>query len=107
MKKRIIFEKNLEAEGLQIEREQTQKIHFIKLHASQNVLCTYCAILKIKMPIKVMAGQENIIEDEFHLMQEVKSFFGRPFEFIKLDTVLFPEKKYQLTYEFSKEKSYL
>lgn len=54
-----------------------------------------------------MPGQENIIEDEFHLMQEVKSFFGRPFEFIKLNTVLFPEKKYQLTYEFSKEKSYL
>lgn len=50
--RRKIFETNLENEGLQLEREQTQRIHFVKIHAPREVLFRYCEILQIKMPIK-------------------------------------------------------
>lgn len=40
-------------------------------------------------------------------MQEMKSFFGRPFKFIKLDETLFPEKEYRLKYEYSRNRNYL
>ena len=50
--KRKTFELNLENEGLELEREQTQRIHFVKIHAPKDVLCRYSEYLKIKMPIK-------------------------------------------------------
>lgn len=52
MERRKIFESNLENEGLQLEREQTQRIHFVKIHAPREVLFRYSEILQIKMPIK-------------------------------------------------------
>lgn len=52
IEKRQAFETNLEKEGLQLEREQTQRIHFVKIHAPYEVLCRYCEILKMKMPMK-------------------------------------------------------
>lgn len=52
MEKRQAFESNLESEGLMLEREQTQRIHFVKIHAPKEVLERYCEILKVKMPIK-------------------------------------------------------
>lgn len=57
MERRAIFEENLENEGLQLEREQTQRIHFVKIHVPKNVLHKYCEILKIKMPIKKVRKQ--------------------------------------------------
>ena len=50
--KRQTFEENLQKEGLELEREKTQKVHFVKIHATNDVLCRYCEILKIKMPIR-------------------------------------------------------
>lgn len=50
--KRKIFERNLTEEGLILEYEETQKLHFVKIHAPKEVLCRYCEILKLRMPIK-------------------------------------------------------
>lgn len=50
--KRKVFENNLEREGLELEREQTGKHHFVKIHAPHEVLCRYCEIMKLRMPMK-------------------------------------------------------
>lgn len=52
--KRYIFESNLEKEGLQIEYVDTPgvSLHFIKLHAPDEVLRRYAEILKLRMPMK-------------------------------------------------------
>lgn len=52
IKKRETFEANLEKEGLHLERDNTQRIHFIKIHAPREVLYRYAEILKIKLPMK-------------------------------------------------------
>ncbi|XP_011294522.2 anoctamin-2 [Musca domestica] len=64
VKKREIFEANLEHEGLQLERDKTQNVHFVLIHAPKEVLCRYAEILKIKMPMKVIPGQNRIYDDE-------------------------------------------
>lgn len=50
--KRKVFENNLEREGLELEREQAGRHHFVKIHATQEVLCRYCEIMKLRMPMK-------------------------------------------------------
>lgn len=40
-------------------------------------------------------------------MQKIKSFCGRPFDFVKLDQKLFPDREYRLQYEYSTNRSYL
>ncbi|XP_055711894.1 anoctamin-4 isoform X2 [Phlebotomus papatasi] len=105
--KREAFQRNLMSEGLDLEIEKNQRIHFVKIHAPVEVLCRFCEILKMKMPIKKIEGSEDIIQEEFHLLDEMKSFFGKPFEFVKLDPNLFPERNNELRAEFSREKSYL
>ncbi len=52
--KRDVFENNLEKEGLQIEYVDTPgvSLHFIKLHAPDEVLRRYAEILKLRMPMK-------------------------------------------------------
>lgn len=50
--KREIFETNLTSQGLELEKEENQKIHFVKIHVPREVLCRYCEIMKMKMPIK-------------------------------------------------------
>lgn len=52
IKKRQIFENNLEAVGLLLEREENQRIHFVKIHVPREVLCQYAEILKLRLPIK-------------------------------------------------------
>ena len=52
--KREVFESNLEKEGLQIEYVDTPGValHFVKLHAPDEVLRRYAEILKLRMPMK-------------------------------------------------------
>lgn len=52
VKKRHIFERNLAKEGLHLEADFSQSIHFIKIHAPIEVLERYAEVLKIKMPMK-------------------------------------------------------
>lgn len=49
--KRRIFEQNLETVGLLLEREENQRIHFVKIHVPKEVLCQYAEILKLRLPI--------------------------------------------------------
>lgn len=108
IRKREIFEQNLLHDGLELEVEKTQKIHFVKIHAPVEVLCRYCEILKIKLPIKrIFAEDVKGDQDDLKIMQGFKSFFGRPFQFIKLDPKIFPPREHEFTVEFSREKMYL
>lgn len=50
--KRRVFENNLEREGLELEREQAGRHHFVKIHAPHEVLCRYSEIMKLRMPMK-------------------------------------------------------
>ncbi|XP_061396870.1 anoctamin-2-like [Musca vetustissima] len=52
--KRHIFEMNLIAEGLEIERacKEKEQIYFVKVHAPLEVLRRYAEILKLRMPMK-------------------------------------------------------
>lgn len=50
--KRMIFEQNLVNEGLELEREIIEGIHFTKIHTPFKVLRRYSEILKLRMPMK-------------------------------------------------------
>lgn len=50
--KREAFQKRLEAVGLELEKEENQRIHFVKIHVPKDVLCQYSEILKLRLPIK-------------------------------------------------------
>lgn len=50
--KREVFEERLEEEGLELERERTDKLHIVKLHAPKEVLRRYAEILRLRMPMK-------------------------------------------------------
>lgn len=54
IEKRRIFEKNLEEEGLHLERDSLEgsKLNFVKIHSSMPVLQRYAEILRLRMPIK-------------------------------------------------------
>ncbi|XP_030747192.1 anoctamin-1-like isoform X2 [Sitophilus oryzae] len=100
MRKR--FETNLISTGLILEREENQRIHFVKIHVPKPVLCQYAEILKLRMPIK-----DN--DEQLPTENCFKSMINNCFTKCKvaLDPKKFPPKKYQLTAEFSKDKPYL
>lgn len=50
--KRAIYEDNLVNEGLELERESIERIHFTKIHTPIEVLRRYSEILKLRMPMK-------------------------------------------------------
>uniref|UniRef100_A0A4W5ME49 Anoctamin n=1 Tax=Hucho hucho TaxID=62062 RepID=A0A4W5ME49_9TELE len=52
--KREIFERNIRAEGLQMEKEAstTDDVIFLKLHAPWEVLCRYAELMNIRMPFR-------------------------------------------------------
>jgi anoctamin-1 len=56
--KRRIFEKNLEEEGLLLEREKmdANSLNFVKIHAPLEVLRRYSEILKIRMPMREVSN---------------------------------------------------
>lgn len=108
IRKREIYENNLIEQKLVLEREQTQKLHFIKIHAPREVLCKFTEILKLRMPIKDFPDLENK-DCDTDLISGVSTAFdsmlGRLG--VKLDKKLFPDQKYTPTEEFSRDKSYL
>ncbi|XP_041071613.1 anoctamin-4 [Carcharodon carcharias] len=53
--KREMFERNLRAEGLNIEKESSltnSDIMFVKLHAPWEVLCRYAELMNVRMPFR-------------------------------------------------------
>lgn len=50
--KRSIFEENLKNEGLELEYESVENLHFVKIHVPIEVLRRYAEILKLRMPMK-------------------------------------------------------
>ncbi|XP_067906284.1 anoctamin-4-like isoform X2 [Heterodontus francisci] len=54
--KREVFERNLRAEGLNIEKESSltnSDIIFVKLHAPWEVLCRYAELMNVRMPFRM------------------------------------------------------
>lgn len=49
---RLIFEQNLIAEDLELEKESIESINFVKVHAPIKVLLRYAEYLKLRTPIK-------------------------------------------------------
>lgn len=100
--KRKCFEANLLREGLQLEYYKEQRVHFVKLHAPPEVLYRYAEILKIKMPLKPIPGQEQIIADT---TLEFKTCFTRLcrrlFSSVQLNTEIFPEREQRIHMEFA------
>ncbi|XP_058126818.1 anoctamin-4 [Anopheles ziemanni] len=104
--KRRIFQRNLEAEGLEIEMENCQRIHFVKIHVPANVLSHYCEIMKMQMPMRKLDNQEKI--HEFSIQGTLVRWFRRPlFNFVIIDRKKFAEPEYRLLYEYSRDKPYL
>ncbi|XP_067639547.1 anoctamin-6 isoform X6 [Eurosta solidaginis] len=102
-RKREIFETNLIKEGLHLERDNTQRIHFIKIHAPLDVLCRYAEILKIKLPMKKIPGQELIKEDDFRIKDCLTSACSRLFNWLRVC----PERPYRIHFEFSRKYQHL
>ncbi|XP_053669255.1 anoctamin-4 [Anopheles marshallii] len=106
--KRTIYQRNLENEGLQIEMENCQRIHFVKIHVPENVLSHYCEIMKMQMPMKKLDNQDKIIMRDFSIQSTLVRLFRRPiFNFVIIDRQKFAPPEYRLMYEYSREKPYL
>lgn len=96
------------SEGLLLDRDETQDVHFLKIHLTQEVLCRYAEILKFKFPIKLDESEtEYALEEENKILQNFKSIFDGIYKEICLDKRMFPKKTYELYHEFSRDKSYL
>ncbi|XP_023666282.2 anoctamin-4 isoform X3 [Paramormyrops kingsleyae] len=53
--KREVFERNIRAEGIQMEKESSitnNDVIFVKLHATWEVLCRYAELMNIRMPFR-------------------------------------------------------
>lgn len=108
--KRQIFERNLANEGLTLERDEAQNVHFLKIHATREVLMRYTEILKFKFPIQLDENESEMDEQHEHdrkLSKQNESVFGRIYKLFRLDQRLFPTKRYELFHEFSRDKIYL
>uniref|UniRef100_A0A182N081 Anoctamin n=1 Tax=Anopheles dirus TaxID=7168 RepID=A0A182N081_9DIPT len=106
--KRAKYQQNLEAEGLQIETENCQRIHFVKIHVPEHVLAHYCEIMKMQMPMKKLDNQDKIIMRDFSIQSTLVRLFRRPlFNFVIIDRQKFAPPEYRLMYEYSRDKPYL
>lgn len=108
-KQRMIFEGNLEKEGLQLEREAPDNLHglnFVKIHAPISVLRDYSEILKLRMPMKFSA-LKDVHEKTNSAMETMQRGWDKMMSKIRVDTQIFPERKHRLTAIYSKDKEYL
>lgn len=123
-KARNVFEKNLEKEGLGLERDlRDEKVHYCKVHAPWEVLTRYAEILKIRMKMKETRVAEKIQkkyskwEDTYDVnpvkavsttiwntINKLKNTVRAPFE---LDRSVLPKIKKEPTLAYSREREYL
>lgn len=59
--KRAIFEENLFTEGLELEKESFELLHFTKIHVTIEVLRRYSEILKLRMPMKDVSLERPLL----------------------------------------------
>jgi anoctamin-1 len=91
-----------------LDRDESQDIAFLKIHASHEVLCRYAEILKFKFPIKLDEDDSDYaLDTENKIVRNVKSIFEPIYKRVRLDPRIFPPQKYELYHEFSRDKSYL
>ena len=91
-----------------LDRDESQDVHFLKIHVTLEVLCRYAEILKFKFPIKLDESEtEYALDSENKIIHNVKSMFDCIYKHIRLDSRIFPKKNYELYHEFSRDKSYL
>lgn len=104
--KRIEFCNNLEKiEGLELEYDRTQRIHFVKIHAPREVLRYNAELLRWEMPISMKHyTADDIIKSENIVLEKVKEFFS---QLLKLDSEAIKARKPQIYHEYSKDKEYL
>ncbi|KAK9693246.1 dimerization domain of Ca+-activated chloride-channel, anoctamin [Popillia japonica] len=102
LRKREVFEANLKEVGLLLEKEERQRIHFVKIHVPRNVICQYAEILKLRLPLKT----PDHIEPSKNF---IASAINKCFDFlnVRLDEKKFPPKRNRLRAEFSRDKFYL
>ncbi|XP_050308203.1 anoctamin-1-like isoform X2 [Anthonomus grandis grandis] len=99
--KRRIFEENLQKEGLVLKRDETQWIHFLKIHVPTAVAIRYAELLKLRMPIK-----DTEPSPKGHYLSTLLNNCFKKLN-VTLDNDKFPPEKYQLTAEFRKDQTYL
>ncbi|XP_046423271.1 anoctamin-4-like isoform X1 [Neodiprion fabricii] len=106
---RRIFEENLEHEGLKLEYEKPEPngLNFIKIHAPIEVLRRYAEILKLRMPMKNVAGFRPSETSTNIIVKEVNSFFRRLLSKFDVNQTIFPTMKHQFTAVYSRDKEYL
>ncbi|XP_059223418.1 anoctamin-2 isoform X2 [Stomoxys calcitrans] len=99
-KKRKIFEANLIREGLQLEYDKTQDIHFVKIHSPKEVLYRYAEVLKIKLPMKRIPGQSQIYEEDNESSDSKVSSCWKLFQPIQNTASILPCKQKRIYAEF-------
>jgi anoctamin-1 len=106
--KRQIFERNLLSEGLLLDRDETQNVHFLKIHVTFEVLCRYAEILKFKFPVRLDEDDSDYVEEgKSKVIRNVQGWFERFYRHVRLNKTIFPKHSYELYHEFSRDKCYL
>ncbi|XP_018333049.1 anoctamin-1 isoform X2 [Agrilus planipennis] len=101
-RKREKFEANLQEQGLLLEKEENQKICFVKIHAPEEVLSRYAEVLKLRLPLKdPISDQEkpNMLDSMVSNILKILQ--------VEVDENKFPKQKYKLTAPYARNKSYL
>lgn len=120
-KAREIFEKHLQEEGLELERDLTvskEEVDFVKIHAPYEVLSRYAEILKLKMPVKKNLVLDNIQMKFAQLENPMKSMTNRIWSSLRglantihapfqLNDTIVPPIYRKFTLVFTRDKEYL
>ncbi|QQP38003.1 Anoctamin [Caligus rogercresseyi] len=112
--RRSVFESNLAKEGLVLEHlpREPSGLHFIKIHAPDDVLKRYAEILKLRLPMKDFDHITEIKVDSFRVpiftdvVEGVQTGIDQLFQTFKVDQKIFKSKENQLTATFSRDKEY-
>uniref|UniRef100_A0A336LP51 Anoctamin n=1 Tax=Culicoides sonorensis TaxID=179676 RepID=A0A336LP51_CULSO len=103
--KRATFEENLVTEGLELEHELIDdEFHFVKVHATTEVLRRYAEILKLRMPMKEIPG---VARGTSTVMETIKKTWKHLLEKVTIDEKSFPKRSHRFTAIYSRDKEYL
>lgn len=92
---------------MEYEQAEPNGLHFIKIHATREVLRRYAEILKLRLPMKELPGMAIPENRSNTLIEEVNSLFKRIMEKYYVDQTIFPTLKHNFTAVYSRDKEYL